>query len=66
MSRFLQVIRLQCAVLDIWLPLAIGCATVVAPAEQMKDVEAVRNLIFSHHVTCMTTVPSMFQVKTLY
>ena len=49
-------------VLDIWLPLAMGCATVIAPAEQMKDVEAVRGLIARHGVTCMTTVPSMFQV----
>ena len=51
-------------VLDIWLPMAMGCATVIAPAERMKDVEAVRGLIARHGVTCMTTVPSMFQVPT--
>lgn len=53
------------AVLDIWLPMAMGCATVIAPSEQMKDVEAVRNLISRHSVTCMTTVPSMFQVSAI-
>jgi non-ribosomal peptide synthetase component F len=50
------------AVLDIWLPLAMGCAVVIAPSEQMKDVEAVRNLIATHGITCMTTVPSLYQV----
>jgi non-ribosomal peptide synthetase component F len=40
----------------------MGCGVVIAQSEQMKDVEAVRNLIMHHGVTCMTTVPSMFQV----
>ena len=58
-SRIRLLVR---TVLDIWLPLAMGCATVIAPAEQMKDVDAVRGLIARHGVACMTTVPSMFQV----
>lgn len=43
----------------------MGCATVIAPSEQMKDVEVVRGLITRYEVTCMTTVPSMFQVCSL-
>ncbi len=61
---FLQMMSVfaDLSVLDLWLPLAMGCATVIAPAEQMKDVDVVRGLIARHRVACMTTVPSMFQV----
>ncbi len=64
---FLQMMSVfaDLSVLDLWLPLALGSPVVIATAEQMKDVEAVRSLIMRHRVACMTTVPSMFQVGLL-
>ena len=48
-------------VLDFWVGLAAGCSIVVAPAQQLKDVEAVSALIQQHSVVSTSFVPSVCQ-----
>jgi non-ribosomal peptide synthetase component E (peptide arylation enzyme) len=42
-------------------PVAMGCAVVVAPSEQLKDVERVAALIQQHSIASTSIVPSMCQ-----
>ncbi len=51
------------SVLDLWLPLTMGCAAVFAPAEDMKNPVAVRDLLQQHSIASIMMVPSMFQVR---
>ena len=63
-DRVLQWIAMyfDMTVLDFWTPLALGCAIVVAPAEEMKDVERVAALVQQHQIASISMVPSMCQV----
>ena len=47
---------------DLWCPLAMGCALVVAPAGEMKDVARVVALVQQHSIASVSIVPSMCQV----
>jgi acyl-CoA synthetase (AMP-forming)/AMP-acid ligase II len=64
-DRVLQWIAMyfDMTVLDFWTPLALGCAIVVAPAEEMKDVERVATLVQQHQIASISMVPSMCQVS---
>jgi non-ribosomal peptide synthetase component F len=48
-------------VLDFWVGAAAGCSIVVAPSQQLKDVEAVAALIQQHSVVSTSFVPSICQ-----
>ena len=50
------------SVMDIWLPLSMGCGIVVAPADDIKDPNIARQLIERHHVVFLMITPSHFQV----
>ena len=64
-DRVLQWIAMyfDMTVLDFWTPLSLGCAIVVAPAEEMKDVERVAALVQQHQIASISMVPSMCQVS---
>jgi enterobactin synthetase component F len=66
-DRVLQWIAMyfDMTVLDWWTPLALGCALVVAPAEEMKDVERVAALVQQHQIASISMVPSMCQVSAV-
>lgn len=51
------------AVLDIWLPLAMGQRVIIAPTSIMKDLARVRDLICQHWVVGLTGVPSLLQAS---
>ena len=53
------------SVLDFWCPVAMGCAVVVAPAEDLKDVGRVAALVQQHQIASTSIVPSMCQVHHL-
>lgn len=57
-----MAVNFDLSVLDFWCPLAMGCAVVVAPAEEMKDVERVAALVQQHSIASISIVPSMCQV----
>jgi non-ribosomal peptide synthetase component F len=48
-------------VLDFWVGVAMGCSIVVAPSEQLKDVERMAALIQQHSIASTSFVPSMCQ-----
>ena len=48
-------------VLDFWVGAAAGCSIIVAPSQQLKDVEAVAALIQQHSVVSTSFVPSICQ-----
>ena len=50
------------SVMDIWLPLSMGCGIVVAPADDTKNPNIARQLIEQHHVVFLMITPSHFQV----
>ena len=52
------------SVMDIWLPLSMGCGIVVAPAGDIKDPDIARRLIQQHGVVFLMITPSQFQVCT--
>jgi non-ribosomal peptide synthetase component F len=65
-SPHLTVLRRVCLladvhVLDFWVGIAAGCSIVVAPSQQLKDVEAVAALIQQHSVASTSFVPSICQ-----
>ena len=64
-DRVLQWIAMyfDMTVLDFWTPLSLGLAIVVAPAEEMKDVERVAALVQQHQIASISMVPSMCQVS---
>ena len=49
--------------MDIWLPLTMGCGLVVAPSNDLKDPDTARALIKQHGVGFLCVVPSHFQVN---
>ena len=51
------------SVMDIWLPLSMGCGIVVAPADDIKDPDTARALIAQHRVVFLMIVPSHFQAS---
>jgi non-ribosomal peptide synthetase component F len=50
------------SIMDIWLPLSMGCGIVVAPADDIKDPDIARRLIKQHSVVFLMITPSQFQV----
>jgi non-ribosomal peptide synthetase component F len=52
------------SIMDIWLPLSMGCGIVVAPADDIKDPDIARSLIKQHGVVFLMITPSQFQVCT--
>ena len=50
------------SIMDIWLPLSMGCGIVVAPADEIKDPDIARSLIKQHRVVFLMITPSQFQV----
>jgi enterobactin synthetase component F len=52
------------SIMDIWLPLSMGCGIVVAPADDIKDPDIARRLIKQHGVVFLMITPSQFQVCT--
>ena len=48
-------------VLDFWVGTAAGCSIIVAPSQQLKDVEAVAALIQQHSIVSTSFVPSICQ-----
>jgi acyl-CoA synthetase (AMP-forming)/AMP-acid ligase II len=48
-------------VLDFWVGIAAGCSIVMAPSQQLKDVEAVAALIQQHSIASTSFVPSICQ-----
>ena len=52
------------SIMDIWLPLSMGCGIVVAPADGIKDPDIARHLIKRHGVVFLMITPSQFQVCT--
>lgn len=57
-----MALNFDLSVCDFWAPVSMGCAVVVAPAEQLKDVERVAALCRQHSIASTTMVPSMAQV----
>ena len=57
-----MAVNFDLSVLDFWCPIAMGCAVVVAPAEDMKNVEQVTALVLKHSIASVSIVPSMCQV----
>jgi non-ribosomal peptide synthetase component F len=53
------------SVMDIWLPLSMGCGIVVAAADDIKDPDIARRLIKLHSVAFLMITPSQFQVSSL-
>ena len=51
------------SVMDVWLPLFMGCGIVVAPADDIKDPDVARRLIKQHRVVFLMITPSQFQVR---
>ena len=51
------------SIMDIWLPLSMGCGVVVAPADDIKDPDIARQLIKQHSVVFLMITPSQFQVR---
>ena len=51
------------SMMDIWLPLTMGCGLVVAPSNDLKDPDTARALIKQHGVGFLCVVPSHFQVN---
>jgi non-ribosomal peptide synthetase component F len=58
-----MAVNFDLSVLDFWSPIAMGCAVVVAPAEDMKNVERVAALVQQHYIASISIVPSMCQVS---
>ena len=50
------------SIMDIYLPLSMGCGIVVAPADDIKDPDIVRQLTQQHSVAFLMITPSQFQV----
>jgi non-ribosomal peptide synthetase component F len=50
------------SIMDIYLPLSMGCGIVVAPADDIKDPDIARQLIQQHSVAFLMMTPSQFQV----
>ena len=50
------------SIIDIFLPLSMGCGIVVAPADDIKDPDIARRLIEQHSVAFLIITPSQFQV----
>ena len=50
------------SIMDIWLPLSMGCGVVVAPSDDIKDPDIARRLIKQHSVVFLMITPSQFQV----
>ena len=50
------------SIIDIYLPLSMGCGIVVAPADDVKDPDVARRLIEQHSVAFLIITPSQFQV----
>ena len=61
-----MAVNFDLSVLDFWCPVAMGCAVVVAPAEDMKDVERVAALVQQHSIVSISIVPSMCQVRCFW
>ena len=63
-SMFFQVMPFvfDGSVMDIWLPLSMGCGIVVAPADDIRDPNLARQLIAQHSVSFVMMTPSQFQV----
>ena len=57
-----MAVNFDLSVLDFWCPIAMGCAVVVAPAEDMKDVEQVAAMVLENSIASVSIVPSMCQV----
>jgi non-ribosomal peptide synthetase component F len=50
------------SIMDIHLPLSMGCGIVVAPADDIRDPDIARRLIKEHSVAFLIITPSQFQV----
>jgi non-ribosomal peptide synthetase component F len=60
-SAVRHVLLADVHVLDCLVGLAAGCSIIVAPSQQLKDVEAVAALIQQHSVVSTSFVPSICQ-----
>jgi non-ribosomal peptide synthetase component F len=60
-SRLGRGVPADVHVLDFWVGIAAGCSIVMAPSQQLKDVDAVAALIQQHSVVSTSFVPSICQ-----
>lgn len=56
-----NLLRADVHVLDFWVGIAMSCAVVTAPSEQLKDVERVAALIQELGIASTSFVPSVCQ-----
>ncbi len=51
------------SVMDIWLPLSMGCGIVIPTSDDIKDPDRMRSLIAQHRIVFLMIVPSHLQVS---